>query len=102
MSQKNIEQFYNLVSSSQELQEQLGAVEDQEQFAEMAVNIGRDNGYSFTVQDVNNFISSNREMQESDQLGKEELEAVAGGRSCPVDTRFTFCVVISSCWGSKC
>jgi predicted ribosomally synthesized peptide with nif11-like leader len=104
----NLEQFYNLVQNSQELQEQLGAVENQESFNEMAVRLGQENGYTFTTEEVKAFI--NQKSQEADaELSEQELEAVAGGKikynpfqRCPFQTRFTFCVAISGCINSAC
>jgi len=98
----NLEQFYNLVQNSQELQEQLGAVENEESFNEMAVRLGQENGYTFTAEDVKAFI--NQKSQEvNPELSEEELEAVAGGKSksdpsgrCPLNTA-TICMMISGC-----
>jgi len=98
----NLEQFYNLVQNSQELQEQLGAVENEESFNEMAVRLGQENGYTFTAEDVKAFI--NQKSQEvNPELSEEELEAVAGGKSksdpsgrCPMNTA-TICMMISGC-----
>ena len=104
----NLGQFYNLVQNSQELQEQLGAVETEESFNEMAVRLGQENGYTFTAEDVKAFI--NLKSQEANaELSEQELEAVAGGKSkydpttpCPRDTKFTFCIGPSGCIGSIC
>ena len=98
----NLEQFYNLVQNSQELQEQLGAVETEESFNEVAVRLGQENGYTFTAEDVKAFI--NLKSQEANaELSEQELEAVAGGKSkydpstpCPMNTG-TFCMMISRC-----
>jgi predicted ribosomally synthesized peptide with nif11-like leader len=105
----NLEQFYNLVQNSQELQEQLGAVESEESFNEMAVRLGQENGYTFTAEDVKTFITQKKE-EANAELSEQELEAVAGGKSkydpsgqCPVDTKFTFCLLITGCvGGTKC
>jgi predicted ribosomally synthesized peptide with nif11-like leader len=104
----NLEQFYNLVQNSQELQEQLGAVENEESFNEMAVRLGQENGYTFTAEDVKAFIIQKKE-EANPELSEQELEAVAGGKSkydpsgpCPADTCFTFCLAISGGLGSKC
>jgi predicted ribosomally synthesized peptide with nif11-like leader len=74
----NLEQFYNLVQNSQELQEQLGAVENEESFNEMAVRLGQENGYTFTAEDVKAFINQKKE-EANPELSEHELEAVAGG-----------------------
>ncbi|MBD2466713.1 Nif11-like leader peptide family RiPP precursor [Nostoc sp. FACHB-145] len=103
MSKQNLQNFYTLIQNSQELQAQLGAVDSPENFAETAVRLGAENGYSFSTDDVNTFINEQRSRANA-ELSEADLEAVAGGkgRSCPSDTRFTFCVLISSCWGSAC
>ena len=104
----NLEQFYNLIQNSQELQQQLGAVENEESFNEMTVQLGQENGYTFTPEDVKAFI--NLKSQEANpELSAQELEAVAGGKSqsdastpCPLNTKFTFCVGPTGCIGSVC
>jgi len=40
MSKENVEQFYQIVQNSQELQEQLGTADNQQSFYEMAVRLG--------------------------------------------------------------
>ncbi|WP_427158664.1 Nif11-like leader peptide family RiPP precursor [Aliinostoc sp. HNIBRCY26] len=103
MNNQNLYQFYTLIQNSQELQAQLGAAESPETFAETAVRLGEENGYSFTTEDVNAFVSQQASRANAD-LSEADLEAVAGGKAhtCPIDTRFTFCVFISECWGSVC
>ena len=104
----NLEQFYNLVQNSQELQQQLGAVENEESFNEMAVQLGQENGYTFTPEDVKDFI--NLKSQEANpELSAQELEAVAGGKyqsdastPCPLNTMWTSCLLASACWASLC
>jgi predicted ribosomally synthesized peptide with nif11-like leader len=104
----NLEQFYNLVQNSQELQEQLGAVENEESFNEMAVRLGQENGYTFTAEDVKAFLTQKKE-EANPELSEQELEAVAGGSSkydsdtpCPGNTKFTICIGKSGCIGSFC
>ncbi|BAY36665.1 hypothetical protein NIES2111_09960 [Nostoc sp. NIES-2111] len=103
MNNSNLQNFYTLIQNSQELQAQLGAADSPESFSETAVRLGEENGYSFTTEDVNTFISQQRSRANA-ELSEADLEAVAGGkrRECPSDTRFTFCVFVSSCWGSAC
>ncbi|BAZ52081.1 hypothetical protein NIES4103_47400 [Nostoc sp. NIES-4103] len=102
MSKENLEQFYILVQNSEELQQQLGAIQDSQIFNETAVRLGQENGYSFTADEVDAFLNE-KIQQNNAELSDRELEAVAGGKSrCPIGTRFTFCVLVSSCWGSKC
>ena len=104
----NLEQFYNLVQNSQELQQQLGSAENEESFNEMAVRLGQENGYTFTAEDVKAFI--NQKSQEANpELSEQELEAVAGGNNkydpserCPMDTVSRTCYVISGCYNTIC
>ncbi|MEH2359499.1 Nif11-like leader peptide family natural product precursor [Nostoc sp.] len=102
MSKANLEQFYILVQNSEELQQQLGAIQDSQIFNETAARLGQENGYSFTADEVDTFLKE--KTQESNaELSDRELEAVAGGkRTCPADTRVTFCFIVSSCIASKC
>ncbi|MEH1840696.1 MAG: Nif11-like leader peptide family natural product precursor [Nostoc sp.] len=102
MSKENLEQFYIFVENNQQLQEQLGQAENPQSFYEKAVQLGQENGYSFTVQEAEDFISQ-KAQQGNAELSDQQLEAVAGGKGgCPLDTKFTFCLLISSCLGSKC
>ncbi|ACC84959.1 Nif11-like leader peptide family natural product precursor [Nostoc punctiforme] len=103
MSQENLEQFYVLVQNSEQLQELLGATENTDSFNELAVRLGQDNGYNFTIQEVDAFVTENLQNVNA-ELRDEELELVAGGKgkSCPLDTQFTACFLRSGCWGSKC
>jgi predicted ribosomally synthesized peptide with nif11-like leader len=103
MSKANLEQFYIMVQNSEELQQQLGAIQDSQTFNETAARLGQENGYSFTADEVDAFLNEKKQ-QTNAELSDRELEAVAGGkRTCPMDTRVTFCVIISKCWGgTKC
>lgn len=110
MSKANLEQFYILVQNSEELQQQLGAIQDSQIFNETAARLGQENGYSFTADEVDAFLKE-KTQQSNAELSDRELEAVAGGKlidkligdgPCPKDTKFTVCFLVSSCWGSKC
>jgi predicted ribosomally synthesized peptide with nif11-like leader len=92
----NLEQFYTFVQTNQQLQEQLGAAKDRESFNELAVQLGQENGYTFSVKDVDAFL--NQKSQEANaELSNEELEAVAGGKDCPGPLT-TVCFTITDCW----
>ena len=101
MSKENLEQFYIFVENNQQLQEQLGQVENQQSFYETAMRLGQENGYSFTAQEAEDFITQKAQQGDA-ELSDQQLEAVAGGKGCPLDTKVTFCLLISSCLGSKC
>jgi len=98
MSKENIEQFFNFIQNNQQLQQQLGAVQNKESFNELAVRLGQENGYIFTAEEAKAFI--NQKSQKSElELSDTELAAVAGGR---FHDNFTFCLTVSQCWGSVC
>jgi predicted ribosomally synthesized peptide with nif11-like leader len=97
----NLEQFYTFVQNNQQLQEQLGAVEDRETFNELAVQLGQDNGYAFSVKDVDAFINQ-KSQEENAELSDAELEAVAGGKKKCLGALTTVCILSKKCWGSVC
>ncbi|MBE9035707.1 Nif11-like leader peptide family RiPP precursor [aff. Roholtiella sp. LEGE 12411] len=97
MSKQNLEQFYIFVQNNEQLQQQLGSSENKDNFSEMAVRIGQENGYSFTADEVEALINQRRQESES-ELNDAELEAVAGGQA----SGFTVCVATKKCWGSIC
>jgi predicted ribosomally synthesized peptide with nif11-like leader len=97
----NLEQFYTFVQTNQQLQDQLGAAKDKESFNELAVQLGQENGYTFSVKDVDAFLNQ-KSQEENAELSNEELEAVAGGKPCP-GALTTICTITSECWpGSLC
>ncbi|WP_427158670.1 Nif11-like leader peptide family RiPP precursor [Aliinostoc sp. HNIBRCY26] len=102
MSNQNLHQFYTLIQNSQELQVQLGAAETPETFAETAVRLGEENGYSFNTEDVNAFISQQASRANA-ELSDADLETVAGGkgRTCPLGSQ-SFTLIIIECGVSIC
>ncbi|MBW4511289.1 MAG: Nif11-like leader peptide family RiPP precursor [Scytonematopsis contorta HA4267-MV1] len=101
MSNNNIEQFYNLVQNSPELQEQLGTAENQQSFYEMASQLGSENGYSFSAGEAETFMTQ-RSLSGNSELSDEELEAVAGGKKKCLGRFTTVCFISKQCWGSVC
>ena len=102
MANQSIQAFYEIVKDSEELQRKLAEATDQDGFSSLAVKLGNQYGYDFTPEDVNTFVKYHTDNTNA-ELCDEELAMVAGGKSrCPLNTRFTFCVLVSSCWGSKC
>ncbi len=97
----NLEEFYTFVQNNQQLQEQLGATEDRESFNELAVQLGQENGYTFTVKDVDTFINQ-KSQEENAELSDKELEAVAGGKEKCVGPITTVCLTTQTCWASLC
>jgi predicted ribosomally synthesized peptide with nif11-like leader len=104
MINRSVEEFYQVIKNSEELQQQLANTQDQDSFNELAVELGKENGYDFTVEEVNSFVkfkSNNINVE----LQDEDLALVAGakrGGGCPLNTRFTVCFLRSGCWGSRC
>jgi predicted ribosomally synthesized peptide with nif11-like leader len=103
MINRSVEEFYQVIKNSEELQQQLANTQDQDSFNELAVELGKENGYDFTVEEVNSFVrfkSNNINVE----LQDEDLALVAGGKkkTCPLNTGFTACFLRSGCWGSKC
>ena len=52
MTPKSFEQFRALVFTDAALQERLNAVEDEESFVALVVQLGVERGYDFTLEDV--------------------------------------------------
>lgn len=76
MSAASIEEFKQKVLASTDLQSQFNNAGSVDEFIEIAVRIGTENGYSFTSEDVRLLLDSE---QEDVQLSQEDLSAVAGG-----------------------
>lgn len=76
MSTASIEEFKQKVLASADLQSQFNNAGSADEFIEIAVRIGAENGYSFTPEDVRLLLDSE---QEDVQLSQEDLSSVAGG-----------------------
>jgi predicted ribosomally synthesized peptide with nif11-like leader len=96
----NLEQFYTFVQNNQQLQEQLGAAKDRESFNELAVQLGQENGYTFSVNDVDAFLNQ-KSQEENAELSNQELEAVAGGKKDCMGPFTTICIKSETCWGGS-
>jgi predicted ribosomally synthesized peptide with nif11-like leader len=64
MSRRNLERFCQLVRENQALQDQLQAVPDLQSLIDQSVQLGRDNGYDFTAEEVRQQIEANKGDQE--------------------------------------
>ncbi|MGV0027515.1 Nif11-like leader peptide family natural product precursor [Phormidesmis priestleyi] len=53
---KQVEQFHKLVLRNRVLTERLKAAVDRPSFVHLAVQIGKENGYSFTTQEVEKYV----------------------------------------------
>ncbi len=84
MSIQAAQEFRQRVSASPELQEQIAAtVKNGEIDLPALVDLGRSNGFAFSVVDAENALAS-----VSDELSDFEMELVAGGRDRDRDTKF--------------
>jgi predicted ribosomally synthesized peptide with nif11-like leader len=102
MSDHLVNSFYEVIKTNSELQAKLASATSREAFNQLAVQLGKDHGFDFTTDEVDTFVSHYTD-RTNVELCDEDLAMVAGGkRRCPLGTRFTFCVMVSSCWGSKC
>lgn len=102
MNNGDLQDFYVFVQNNQHLQDLLGEAADKDSFTDLAVRLGEENGYSFTTENVQEFIDR-KTTEVNLELKDEELEAVAGGRKkgCPGPFT-TVCIITKSCWGSVC
>ena len=83
MSIEQVNQFYQVVSQDPALQLQFQLATDEESLATMAVEVGQQHGYSFTVEEVMQAIALAQPPAETTgmvELADEQLEAVAGGK----------------------
>jgi predicted ribosomally synthesized peptide with nif11-like leader len=102
MNQANVEKFYHeFIQNNPKLQEQLGATESKENFIETAVQLGKENGYIFTAEEVDSFMNQKSHGVNA-ELSDLELEAVAGGKwydpfTPPDNPNFTFCLTVTGC-----
>ena len=83
MSIEQVNQFYQVVSQDPALQLQFQLATDEEGLATMAVEVGQQHGYSFTVEEVMQAIALAQPPAQTTgmvELADEQLEAVAGGK----------------------
>jgi predicted ribosomally synthesized peptide with nif11-like leader len=76
--QESTQQFLQMLFQNQQFQERLSAIDDRETFLRSCVNIGKEKGYDFNIQEVEEFMKLMATQQQG-ELSEEELEAVAGG-----------------------
>lgn len=79
MSKASLEQFYQEILKDQALQERLRTVTDRDSMAALAVELGKEKGYSFTIEEVQVYIDEWTASRPQQELSDEQLEAVAGG-----------------------
>ncbi len=77
MSQESLDQFFQDILQEEALQERLSHVKDLETFIEIAIEISKEQGYSFTQAEMIADIESLRNQDEILLLTEDELEAMA-------------------------
>jgi predicted ribosomally synthesized peptide with nif11-like leader len=80
MSFESVNQFYQEVMQDPALLEQFQSAPDRESLANLAVEVGLQNGYSFTIDEVEQALAAQNAASEAGELSDEQLEAVAGGK----------------------
>ncbi|NJK66416.1 MAG: Nif11-like leader peptide family natural product precursor [Microcoleus sp. CSU_2_2] len=79
MSVKSVNQFYQEVMQEPALLEQFQSAPDRESLVNLAVEVGQQNGYSFTIDEVKQALAAQSAANEAGELSDQQLEAVAGG-----------------------
>jgi predicted ribosomally synthesized peptide with nif11-like leader len=80
MSQAEIKKFYLSVVQDPALKEQLFTAPDRHSLVTTAVKLGDEKGYSFTEQDVENWLTASAEQSRPAGLSDTDLEVTAGGK----------------------
>lgn len=81
---KSLEQFFQTASQDQQLQEKLKAAPNREAYISSVVGLGKEKGYSFTIDEVATALEvaakkAGENGEETSVLSEEQLNAVAGG-----------------------
>lgn len=80
MSLENVKKFYEeIIQKNAHLVKRFKKVNSTESFYQLLVQIGQENGYIFTFEDVENFVNQSKEEVTEAELSDRELETVAGG-----------------------
>ncbi|ARV57832.1 hypothetical protein BZZ01_03555 [Nostocales cyanobacterium HT-58-2] len=80
MSRANVENFYQELLKDSALQEQLRTATDRDSTAALAVELGKEKGYGFTLEEAQAYIDEiNANNVPQGELSDELLESVAGG-----------------------
>ncbi|MBV8885974.1 MAG: Nif11-like leader peptide family natural product precursor [Chroococcidiopsidaceae cyanobacterium CP_BM_RX_35] len=80
MSQENVMKFYQAVAQDSILQQQMLTAPDRPSLISTALKLGAEKGYSFTEQEVEDWLTTPLEQSGSVELSDTELEMVAGGK----------------------
>ncbi len=79
MSFESVNQFYQEVMQEPALLEKFQSAPDRESLVNLAVEVGQQKGYSFTLDEVEQALAAQNAASETGELSDEQLEAVAGG-----------------------
>lgn len=80
MSKVSADQFYQQIVKDPELQQKFQTVVGRENTAALAVELGKEKGYNFTVEEAMESINEwYKPKSQEQELSDEQLEAVAGG-----------------------
>jgi predicted ribosomally synthesized peptide with nif11-like leader len=82
MSVDSAKRFLEVLKKDQALQKRLGTAGDAEEVTRLAVALGAERGFSFTVEELPATIENGSE------LSDEDLESVAGGGDGPTLTEY--------------
>jgi predicted ribosomally synthesized peptide with nif11-like leader len=77
MSKANLEQLRQEVAQDSALQQRLNQAKDNESVIAVITEIGQEKGYSFSRQEVEEYISDMNNSQQ--EISDEQLESIAGG-----------------------
>lgn len=76
MSQVSLEKFFQDVWTNPDLQEALGRADNLSSFGQLAVQVGQEKGYDFTIEEVEAELLS-AQIQSGAKLTDEDLSAIA-------------------------
>lgn len=86
MSVEDVEKFYSeRLQNNQQLVERLKGVESNESFYQQTAQLGQEDGYTFTSEDVKAFLS--QKQSERAGMSDQDLEAIAGGKGIKWDSK---------------
>ncbi len=79
MSVESANQFYQEVMQEPALLQQFQGAPNEERLADLAVKVGQQKGYSFTINEAKQALAAQNAVSETKELSDAQLEAVAGG-----------------------
>ena len=79
MSVKNLKNFYQFIGQNSAIRSQLDKLPDQASFIKRMVQLGAENGFEFTADELESAIADAESPLEDSLLSDEQLSSVAGG-----------------------